>query len=264
MWSNKQCGVPDHSRGLATIARISLTSWRRVMWPRLGRFFYREDGWLYQKRLLIEAAKVEEFCLAQHKRKSGDYPRLSPDPMKSKAYQEFAPETFPPSTPEKFPGEILPNPLKSLNPDATGDEPGIHPSQESNIADAVACNLDLIPRFEESLEIAELLERCKAILGPEICAKSSFGILAQRLMMWRQAGTADFDIVAAMIGWRRRERRSIPSSPSYFWPIIQEMTRRRTNKAEDQNGTRKARKSAKKNRADQVAAFLSAAEEFES
>lgn len=260
MWSNRECGVPDHDRALATISRVSLASWRRNLGPRLARFFHKRDGWLYQKRLLREAAKVEAFCLAQHARKIGNYPRLDLDPMKSRAYPKSRRETFAPINPENFSTRNPPNRLRSLTPGPTGDEPRMYPIQEANSADADASKLDLIPDFDEALDLSILLDRCEAVLGEKISRMTSFACLPHWVLQWRNDGAQDFDIVVAMVGWARRKRRSAPSSPAYFWPIIQDTMRRRTAEREDPDGQRNRNSGAERD--DYLAAFLSAAEHF--
>ncbi len=247
MWSNRECGLPDNDRALAFVARSSYASWRRHVRPRLDRFFFEGDGWIYQKRLLIEARKVEEFLAAQHARKTAKKSRLNSDPMKSMGYPEIALQKFPTLSGAKS--------LKTLKP---------HPTNPtSQYAYAYAANLDLIPGFEEALDMAALVERCELILGSKISRMTSFATMPEWLISWRRSGAQDFDIIVAMIGWARRDRRSAPSSPSYFTPIIEDTMRRRTKEREDQDGKGNRKTKHGCGDGDYVAAFLSAAECFD-
>jgi len=263
MWSNRECGIPADDRGLATVARISIKSWRRDLGPRLARFFFECDGWLYQKRLMKEALKVEEFCLAQQRRKKGKKSPVESRSNEINRLSRSSPAKVAAFTMPKVAGLLSPKRLKSLTPHATGEAPGILPSQESNTADADTVNLDLIPKINEALDLPVLLERCGRILGRDICRMTSFATLPEWLISWRDRGAQDFDIIVAMIGWARRDRRSAPSSPAYFTPIIQDTTRRRNRERGDQddNGARKIRRGGGDE--DYIAAFLSAAECFD-
>ncbi len=246
MWSNRECGLPDNDRALAFVARLSYASWRRHVRPRLARFFFEREGWLYQKRLLIEARKVEHFCAAQHLRSMARKSCLNSDPMKSKGYPEIASQ-----------GIITLSQAKSLK---TLNRPSTKP--RSQVLDADAIDLDLIPEFEEILDLAVLLERCQRIIGPAAARMTSFATMSEWLISWRRSGAQDFDIIVAMIGWARRDRRSAPSSPSYFTPIIKDTMRRRLTEREDQDDKR-ARKPKRVGAAsDYASAFLSAAENF--
>ncbi len=263
MWSNRECGIPADDRGLATVARISIKSWRRDLGPRLARFFFERDGWLYQKRLMREALKVEEFCLTQQRRKKGKKSPVESRTSKIKGLPRSSPAKVAAFTMPKVAGLLPPKRLKTLTPHATGDGPGILPSQLPNIADADAEILNLIPEINEALELPALLERCGRILGRNISRMTSFASLPDWLISWRDSGAQDFDIIVAMIGWARRDRRSAPSSPAYFTPIIEDATRRRTREreAQDDNGTRKIGRGG--GDVAYIAAFLSAAKCFD-
>lgn len=218
MWSNRECGVPDDERGLATISRISLASWRRKMGPRLERFWIRRDGWVFQKRLCIEAGKVEAFCLTQHWRKHSRKSAVHTGSNDHNGLAENWPEKFSALNPEKFSGEIPGKLLKSLSRASSGDHPRMYPSQEPKLAATAAAAL--IPKPGEALDLITLVERCETIIGPNIIGLSSFGFFSDDVTEWLEAGATAHAIISGLLAWARRDERAIPSAPQYFWPII--------------------------------------------
>jgi uncharacterized protein YdaU (DUF1376 family) len=218
MWSNRECGVPDNENGLATICRMSLSSWRRKMGPRLERFWIRRDGWIFQKRLLIEAGIVEAFCLAQHWRKTGSKSAVHTRPNDSSELTGISAGKFPAINPEKIPGQISGKPLKSLGRASTGDHPRILPSQEPKLAATAAAAL--IPRPGEDLDLITLVERCELIIGPHIIGLSSFAFFSSAVTEWIEAGATSHAIISGLLAWARRDQKAIPATPQYFWPII--------------------------------------------